>query len=209
MFMKKFSKFYFSSFLLITFVAFSCSGISDAFKNVQRLQFKLGNVTNMNIAGVSIANKKSISDMGLLDAANLLGAFTGGHLNTTFTLNLLAKNPNDGTGGTPNTSAIIKGLAWRLYIDDSELINGNISNGIEIPGVGKETTIPIDMSFDLLSFFSGQNYDHLMNLAMAIGGKNGSTARVKLAVKPTVDTFLGPITYPGEITVVDKEFRSQ
>jgi LEA14-like dessication related protein len=122
---------------------------------------------------------------------------------------VLAKNPNDGTGGTPNTSAVIKSLGWRLFLDDAEMINGNITQGIEVPGVGKETTIPIDMNLDLLSFLQGQNYDHLMNLAMAIGGKNGSSARVKLAVKPTVDTFLGPITYPGEITVVDKEFRSQ
>jgi hypothetical protein len=197
-------------FLLLTsFVSFSCTGLMDAMKNVQRLQFKLGNVVNMKVGGVSIADKNSITDFNLLDAANLLSSFTSGHLNTSFTLNVLAKNPNDGTGGTPNTSAVIKSLGWRLFLDDAEMINGNITQGIEVPGVGKETTIPIDMNLDLLSFLQGQNYDHLMNLAMAIGGKNGSSARVKLAVKPTVDTFLGPITYPGEITVVDKEFRSQ
>ena len=197
-------------FLLLTsFVSFSCTGLMDAMKNVQRLQFKLGNVVNMKVGGVSIADKNSITDFNLLDAANLLSSFTSGHLNTSFTLNVLAKNPNDGTGGTPNTSAVIKALGWRLFLDDAEMINGNITQGIEVPGVGKETTIPIDMNLDLLSFLQGQNYDHLMNLAMAIGGKNGSSARVKLAVKPTVDTFLGPITYPGEITVVDKEFRSQ
>ncbi len=197
-------------FLLLTsFVSFSCTGLMDAMKNVQRLHIKLGNVVNMKVGGVSIADKNSITDFNLLDAANLLSSFTSGHLNTSFTLNVLAKNPNDGTGGTPNTSAVIKSLGWRLFLDDAEMINGNITQGIEVPGVGKETTIPIDMNLDLLSFLQGQNYDHLMNLAMAIGGKNGSSARVKLAVKPTVDTFLGPITYPGEITVVDKEFRSQ
>jgi len=206
---KNYKHFVFVFLILTSLISFSCSGLMDAMKNVQRLQFKLGNVVNMKVGGVTIADKRSITDLNLLDAANLLSSFTSGHLNTSFTLNLLAKNPNDGTGGTPNTSAVIKGLAWRLFLDDAEMINGNITQGIEIPGVGKETTIPIDMNFDLLSFLSGQNYDHLMNLAMAIGGKNGSSARVKLAIKPTVDTFLGPITYPGELTVVDKEFRSQ
>jgi hypothetical protein len=195
--------------ILFSMISFSCTGIKDAFVNVQRLQFKLGNISNMKVAGVGFGNKSKLTDFNLLDGASLLSAFTSGKLNTSFTLNLLAKNPNDGTGGSPNTSAVIKALAWRLFIDDSELINGNIASGIEVPGVGQETTIPIDMSFDLLSFFKGNNYDNLINLALALGGKNGSAARVKLGVTPTVDTFLGPIKYPGEITVIDKEFKSQ
>ncbi|MFA5404026.1 MAG: hypothetical protein WC358_03730 [Ignavibacteria bacterium] len=195
--------------ILFALVSFSCTGIKDAIVNVQRLQFKLGSISNMKIAGLSVGNKASIKDFNLLDGATLLSAFTNGKLNTSFTLNLLAKNPNDGTGGTANTSAVIKSLAWRLFIDDSELINGNIANGIEVPGVGKETTIPIEMAFDLLSFFKNDNYEKLINLGLALGGKNGSSARVKLGVVPTVDTFLGPITYPGEITVIDKEFKSK
>ena len=199
----------FTLLVLFSLVSFSCTGLKDAIVNVQRLKFKLGSVSNLKVAGVPFSTKATIKDFNLLDGASLLSAFTSGKLNTQFTLNLLAKNPNDGTGGTPNASAVIKGLAWRLFIDDSELIHGNLSNGIEVPGVGQETTIPIDMSLDLLSFFKGDNYDKLMNLALAVGGKNGSCARVKLGVTPTVDTFLGPITYPGEITVIDKEFKSQ
>lgn len=202
-------KFLLYSIILFALISFSCAGLKDAMVNVQRLKFKLGTISNMKVAGISFGTKSSIKDFNLLDGAALLSAFTGGKLNTSFTLNLLAKNPNDGTGGTPNTSAVIKSLAWRLFIDESELINGNIASGIEVPGVGQETTIPIDMAFDLLSFFKGDNYDKLMNLALALGGKNGSAARVKLGVTPTVDTFLGPITYPGEITVIDKEFKSQ
>lgn len=200
---------YFGLLLSFAIVSFSCTGIKDAIVNVQRLQFKLGNITNMKVAGVNIGTKNTIKDFNLIDGATLLSAFTSGKLNTSFTLNLLAKNPNDGTGGTANTSAVIKALAWRLFVDDSELIKGNIASGIEVPGVGKETTIPIEMAFDLLSFFKGDKYDKLMNLALALGGKSGSCARVKLGVTPTVDTFLGAITYPGEITVIDKEFKSQ
>lgn len=202
-------KILFGFIIMFTLISFSCTGIRDAIVNVQRLQFKLGNITNMKVAGVSLGNKLNIKDFNLLDGASLLAAFTSGKLNTSFTLNVLAKNPNDGTGGTTSTSAVIKSLAWRLFVDDSELINGNIASGIEVPGVGKETTIPIDMSFDLLSYFKGDNYEKLMNLALALGGKSGSCARVKLGVTPTVDTFLGAITYPGEITVIDKEFKSK
>ena len=188
---------------------FSCAGIQDAITNAQRLQFRLGNISNMKVGDVSIGNKKSVTDFNLIDGATLLSAFTSGKLNTSFTLNLIAKNPNDGKGGAENSSAVIKSLAWRLFIDDSEFINGNIGDGITIPGLGQETTIPIQMGFDLLSFLKGDNFEKIMKLAFALGGKEGSSARVKLRIKPTVDTFLGPISYPGEITVVDKEFRAQ
>lgn len=203
------TKLFIGFIVIFSLISFSCAGLKDAIVNVQRLQFKLANISNMKVGGVSFGTKSKITDFNLIDGATLLSAFSSGKLNTSFTLNLLAKNPNDGTGGTTNTSAVIKALAWRLFIDDSELINGNITSGIEVPGVGKETTIPIDMAFDLLSFFKNDNYEKLINLGLALGGKNGSAARVKLGVTPTVDTFLGPITYPGEITVIDKEFKSQ
>jgi hypothetical protein len=120
---------------------------------------------------------------------------------------VIAKNPNDGTGGTKQTTAILKSLAWRLLIDDKETVNGNIPNNIEIPGVGKETTIPIFMSLDLIKFFRDQGYENVLKLALAIGGVSGSAARLKLMATPTVETILGPITYPGELTIIDKEFR--
>jgi hypothetical protein len=195
--------------LSFSFIQFGCTGAYDAFVNLQRLQFKLGSVNNFTLAGVNISKVKSSKDLNVLDAASLLTTFTRGEFPASFTLNVLAKNPNDGTGGTKNTSAILKSLAWRLFIDDNETISGNIPNSIEIPGVGKETTIPITMSLDLLKFFKNQGYENVLNLALAIGGVSGSSAKLKLKATPTVDTFLGPITYPGEITIIDKEFRGE
>lgn len=188
------------------FLNLGCSGVMDAITNIQRLQFKLDKVTGMKLAGVSLSNLSSISNISLMDAANLLANFTQGKLPVEFTLNVLAKNPNDGTGGTKNTSAVIKNMAWRLFIDNNETINGNVGN-VSVPGVGKTTNIPIGMSFDLLRFFNNAGYDNLLNLALALGGKNGSSSRITLKVKPTVETILGPITYPGEFDVIDREFR--
>lgn len=192
--------------VLFAFMNFGCSGVMDAITNVQRLQFKLDKVTGMKVANVPLSNFSSLSNIGVLDAANLLAAFTQGKLPVEFTLNVAAKNPNDGTGGTKNTSAVIKNLAWRLFIDNNETINGNVSD-VSVPGVGQTTNIPIGMSFDLLKFFKDAGYDNVINLALALGGKNGSASRITLKVRPTVETVLGPITYPGEFDVIDKEFR--
>ncbi|MGH2574792.1 MAG: hypothetical protein ACRDFC_03725 [Ignavibacteria bacterium] len=205
---------YLSAVLLILFASFSfvhfqCTAAYDAFVNLQRLQFKLGSVNNFKLAGINIGSIRTINDFSIVDGANLIAAFTRGELPASFTLNVLAKNPNDGTGGTRRTAAVLKSLTWRLFLDDKETINGNIPNSIEIPGVGQETTIPVVMSLDLVRFFQNQGYESLINLALALGGVSGSAARITLKATPTVDTFLGPITYPGEISIIDKEFRSQ
>lgn len=207
--MKRFNKYIiFSLFAAISVINFGCSGVMDAITNVQRLQFKLDRVTGMKLAGVPLNNITNINRIGLIDAANLLANFTQGKLPVEFTLNVLARNPNDGTGGTKNTSAVIKNMAWRLFIDNNETITGNVSD-VSVPGVGQTTNIPIGMNFDLLKFFKDAGYDNLVNLALALGGKNGTSSRITLKVKPTVETVLGPITYPGEFSVIDKEFRSK
>jgi hypothetical protein len=200
------NKILFIGIFIFSFLSISCSGVMDAITNVKRLQFKLDKITGLKVANVPLSNFASLSSIGVVDAANLLAAFTSGSLPIDFTLNVLAKNPNDGTGGTKQTSALIENLAWRLFIDNNETINGNVSN-ISIPGVGQTTNIPIGIKFDLLQYFKNQGYNDLINLALALGGKNGSSSRVTLKVKPTISTIFGPMTYPGEFDVIDKEFR--
>jgi len=130
------------SFSMLVLFQCSCSGVYDAIVNIQRLQFKLNNVTKMELGGVNVSGIGSLSDFSFSDGAALLANFTQGKFPVSFTLNVLAKNPNDGTGGTKNTSAVIKNLAWRLFLDNKETVNGNIG-GITVPGVGQATTIPI------------------------------------------------------------------
>ena len=192
--------------LLLTF-QFGCSGVNETIKNAQRLQFKLGSVDNFNLAGVKLKNVSSVKDLNLLDAASLLAAFAGGNMNASFTVNLIAKNPDTYPGGSKESSSLIKGLSWRLLIDNTEMVSGDIDKTITVPGVGQSTTIPIPVSFDIAKILGDGGYEKIINLALAIGGKNGSSSKLTLKIKPTIDTFLGGITYPGEIDVIDKEFR--
>lgn len=195
------------SVVILTSVIYSgCSGVNEAVKNAQRLKFKLGNVDNLSIAGVKLNNVSSIGDINVIDGAKLLAAFAGGDMTAKFNVNLIAKNP-DSPGGSKESSSLIKALDWRLLIDDKEMLSGEIDHEITIPGVGKQVTIPIPVKIDLQKMFGDGGYEKLMNLALAIGGKNGSSSRLTLKIQPTIDTFLGGITYPGEIDVINKEFR--
>jgi hypothetical protein len=199
------------SILFFSVVIFSCKQIqqiSNTLVNLQKLQFKLENVSNFRVSGIDITNKKSISDFSLTDGLNLANSFKSKKLPADFILNVAAKNPNDGKNKSQSTSASITSFDWKLYIDEKETINGNIASPVEVPGTGQTKIIPLSMGLDLYKFFGDKGYENVLNLAMALGGVNGSAARLKLDAQPTVSTPIGPISYPGRITIINTQFTN-
>jgi hypothetical protein len=196
-------------FISVT-VAFILSGIRcsvyESMTNLSRLQFKVGNVNGFQINGVSISNKSKLNDFNPLDIINISSAFAKGTLPASFVLNVDAKNPNDGTGGYPKSDATLQGFKWRLFLDDKETISGDIDSPVTIPGTGDVTTIPLRINIDLMKFFKDKGYESLINLALALGGTQGSSSKVTLYATPTVSSPFGNITYPGELKLVDTQF---
>ncbi len=200
------------SVLLLVLLAFSgCATLQEvqnALVNIKRLQFKLEGVVPGTLAGIDLARVHDPLRFSLTDGLKLTQAFANRSLPLKFTLNVAAKNPNDGTGGQPKSTATLSALAWTLKIDSQETISGDINSPIVIPGTGETTTIPLQMSLDLYSFFHERGYKDVLNLALAIAGQNGSTARLTLAATPTVTVSGMNIKYPGQINIVDKEFSN-
>ncbi len=189
----------------------SCSTlqqIQDTLVNIKRLQFKLDSVAPGNLAGINLAAIDSPTKFNILDGLKLVNAFKQKSLPLSMALNVAAKNPNDGTGGSPQKSALLKALAWTLKIDGKETISGDIPNPIEVPGTGQATIIPLQMSLDLYKFFSDQGYESVLNLALAVAGQKGSTARITLTAVPTVSVAGIALKYPGQVEIVDKEFTN-
>ena len=192
---------------LLVFILASCS-VYETFVNLTRLQFKLGKVSNFELNGINLSNKKAMSDFSPLEILNISGMFATGKFPVSFILNVDAKNPNDGTGGYKSTDATIQSFPWRLLIDDKETVTGNISQPISVPGTGEVTTIPIKIQMDLIEFFQNEGYQSLINLALTLGGENGSTSKLTLYADPVVNTPLGNISYPGELKIVDYSFTN-
>lgn len=198
--------------LSLVFMLFGCAQvkqISEALTNLQRLQFRLGRVHDFRLAGVDLSTKASVSDFSPVgDGLKLLDAFRSKTLPSEFILELEVRNPNDGTQGSSSVPATLAGLEFRLLIDDQPTVSGQLDREVEIPATGKITIVPIRISLDLYEFFGNRGYDQVINLALALGGKNGSSSRLKLDAKPSVRTKFGLLTYPGRITIVDREFRN-
>ncbi len=195
--------------LSLTLTAPSCSVLKEfgqAVTNLSRCSFKLDGISDFRLAGISLSGKSAFS---LIDAGRALASFGRGELPASFTLNIAAQNPNTGAGGTTKSTATMTSFAWSLRLDDTPTIEGDIAQPIEIPGTGQKAIIPLRMNLDLFKFFKDRGYDKIVNLAFALGGAQGSTSRVTLRARPTIRTDYGPLTYPGEIDIIDKEFRGQ
>jgi len=191
--------------LILSISQLSCSVLKQI-ENISRLKFKLDSIGNFTVIGVDISNKRSVRDFNVFDAAQFLNGITKGTFPVSFNLYINALNPNDG-GGYPRQDLDIVDFKWRLFIDDKETINGNISNPISVPGRGEATRFPIYINLDLYKFFNERGYDGLIDLALKLGGLGGNAHRVTLKAKPTVKSMFGNITYPGEIDIIDREFR--
>ena len=188
----------------------SCAALDEmatALANIQRLKFKLSGVRDFRLLGLDLGNKAALADFSALDALRAVQAYNSKKLPVELVVDVLAVNPNDGTGGTRQTVSTLTGLECRLLIDGQPTVTGNIDRPIEIPGTGQESVVPIRLSLDLLEFFGDKRYEDLLQLALAVGGKNRSAARIALDAQPTVSTPLGPVTYPGRLTIVSAEFR--
>lgn len=188
----------------------ACSSLTDitnSLTSLQKMQFKVSGLTNMRLAGVDVSRVANPTKLGVADALALTSAFSRKSLPTTFTLNVDARNPNSGGKGTRSVPLTLSGFEWQLLLDDKRTVSGDLERAIEIPGTSAATTIPLAVSLDMYQFFADRGYDGIVNLALALGGVNGSTSKVKLDAKPTVGTPFGPMSYPGRITIVDTEFR--
>jgi hypothetical protein len=181
--------------------------MASALANLKRLQFKIGGADDFRLAGIAISGKSKLTQFSAMDALQLVGAFRAKNLPAAFVLNVLAVNPNDGTGGSRQTVSTLSSLECRLLVDGKPTVAGNIERPVEIPGTGQATIIPIRLSLNLFEFFGDRRYEDLIALALAIGGANRDPARLSLDAQPSVMTPLGPITYPGRLTIVSLEFR--
>lgn len=195
-------------YIIILLVTLSGCSVYESMVNLSRLQFKLGAVNGFTVNGVNLSNKSSLSDFNSIDILKISQAVAGGTLPVSFVLNVQAKNPNDGTGGYPNTSATITDFPWRLLINDKETISGSLKNGVTVPGTGQISNIPLQINMDLVKFFQNKGYEDLINLALAIGGNKGSASNLTLYAQPTVSTSLGPIKYPDELRIVSVQFTN-
>lgn len=184
----------------------SCS-VYNSIMNISKLQYKLGSVNNFRVGITLISDKSKLSDFNAISIVKLTSQVLSGNFPVSFTVNVLAKNPNKNSTVTNSSDITLKSFPWTLYIDGKKTISGNISSPVLVPSVENSVIIPLEMKLDLLDFFKEEGLQSIMNLALTLGGQKGSTSKIKIVAEPTIGTPLGNMTYPSPLTIVDKSFN--
>ena len=162
------------------------------------VDFAIDSVTNARLAGVQIERLRSYEDLSATDVLRLSRALATQELPLEFRLNIAADNPAEN-----QVQARLVRMGWTLLLEDRETISGMIEESYVLPS-GQTTTIPLTIRLDLVDFFD-RNLEDLVNLALSAAGQGGEATNVKLQARPTIDTPLGEMDYPGEITIVSRD----
>ncbi len=186
--------------LVVTAFLFSSCEVLKELKTFAKCDFKMGKLVNPNLAGVSIKDKKKVTDLSFRDAAKLTYALTKGSLPLNFTLNIDAKNPNP-------SKASLNSMEWIAFIDGIEMVRGNMNQRIEIAANNGVATIPLNVNIDLKKALNKKTKDALLNFGFNLADASDQPTRVSLKIKPTIVVANIPLTYPGYFTVT-KEFSS-
>ena len=183
-----------------------CS-VYQTISNISRLKYKIYSATDYKVVGITIADKKSLQDFSSIEMLKITAGLLKGNLPLTFLLKIEAKNPNDGNDGFARTDLNIASFPWRFYLNEKEIMKGNIDQPVFVPGKGEAVIIPIKIEFDIAKSFKEKSMDDILLFLLQIGGAHGSTSNIKLIAKPVLGTPYGKLEYPDEITIVDKSFN--
>ncbi|MCX7875786.1 MAG: hypothetical protein N2321_06415 [Melioribacteraceae bacterium] len=195
-----------SLFLLLSFIITGCA-ILKSFNDISRLKFRINNLENFNLSGVSLNNKNSLKDFSLIEITKLSTLITKGSLPFSFTLNVEAKNPENGEIELPNSEVAISSFPYKLFLNEKEILNGNIEKPVYIPTKGNSVIIPLHIEFDLIQNFRNKNIEEIISLILNLKNENSNSEKIKLITKPKIKTNLGEFEYPKELTIVEKTFN--
>ena len=186
----------FSAFL-ITFclIATSC-GLQNQvaqLANLAKCEYRLGKLSDIQLAGVTLDNYTNTSQLNLTDAARIATAYLGGTLPMNMTLHLDVKNPNTG-------SAAMNKVDYILGLEGQEITHGVIANGFSV-AANSTGTLPIGISVDLKKVMVGKSKEGIINLLLNLAGQKAKPSNVNLQIKPSFTIAGQALEYPNYFTV--------
>jgi len=161
---------------------------------IRQVQFHLNGVGEARLAGVSLESVRSYSDLRPTDLARLGLAIANKDVPLEVTLEVEGRNPETNT-----VTAKLVAMDWTCLVDDREVVSGQLREPISF-APGRARLIPLPVRVNLVELFGDRRQD-LIDVALALAGRNTSRHAAALRIVPTVDTALGPIRYPAPITL--------
>jgi len=192
--------------IIITTLLAGCSA-QRSIEYLTKMKYKIHSVTDFEMQGISIDNKSQLGDFSPSDLLTLVPAFGRGKLHASFTLNVLVQNPNPTNSVDDFLDLKITDFPWELFLNENKILEGNISEPINLKGDISNEKIPIKIHLNVSELLKDSSVNDLLKTVLKFGGKNSSTSNISLYAQPEIGTLLGNISTPNPIKIVDYEFR--
>jgi hypothetical protein len=161
---------------------------------LRTVTFAFSRVSDVRLAGIPLDRVTNFSSLGVADMARLATAVATKRVPLELVAHVGATNPGENT-----VAARMVDCAWTLFVEDRQALTGGLAGAVSIEP-GRTADVPLAVSLDLAQLGSGGARD-LFDLAVAIAGHGSVTKELRLELKPTIETPLGPIRYPVPVTI--------
>jgi hypothetical protein len=158
------------------------------------VSFAFTGVSDVRFVGIPIGPGANYSNLGVTDVARLAAAALAQQAPIELVAHVSAANPPEN-----KVAARMVEMGWKLFVEDRQALAGEINTPVVIES-GRTVDVPVAVRFDLVQMgVSGAN--DLYDLAVAIAGQGTVKKNLRLELVPTVETSLGPLTYPAPIVI--------
>ncbi len=166
--------------------------------NLRNCEFNLKNVNNVSVAGVNVKNLTQ-GQLSATDVVKLVAAYQTKKVPLAMNVNVDVKNPT-------TQQAAMTALDWILAIEGKDMASGVNSQRYSIMP-SATTTVPLGVNTDLGNLFSKEGVEKLKSFASSFT-KEGTSSKVGLKVKPTLNVAGTQVPFPNYIKLEKKTGRS-
>src|SRR5262249_42883586 len=148
-------------------------------------------ISDVRVAGVSIDPNATYASLSPTNLAKLGAAALSGTVPLEMVAHVNATNPE-----ANSVAARMVALDWSMFIENRSPVSGGLAQAVTIEP-GRTTDVPLDARLDLMELATGGGARDVFDTAMEIAGYGTQRKDLRLELKPTIDTSLGPIQYPS------------
>ena len=162
---------------------------------LSQVHFDIDRVSDVRIAGISVANKRSWSDLSGYDIARLGAAALAKEVPLDAVVHVRGENP-----ASNEVDARLTQMDWEFLVEDRKTVEGRLEEDYIFPP-GYPIDVPLRVRTDLADVFEGGSAQQLFNLALALADQGGDPVDVALVAHPTIETKLGRMPFPAPVTI--------
>ncbi|MCC9166802.1 hypothetical protein [Pontibacter harenae] len=180
--------------LLLAIVSTACSTKNDleAFKEAE---YKLAGIDEISLNGINLLDKKP-SQFSFGDAATLYTAVAENKLTAQSRLGLNVELPE----GEADRTMKVNRLKWQLLVDGVHTLSGVVDEPVELHHGFNNLAVKTPVLFEQNN--GKTDLSQVMRLVAVLLEKDKSKRPdVKLQIKPTIQTSVGPFEMPAFISV--------